>query len=435
MKITFIKPHITNSRSKDAMEPLAISALAALTPDRFEREFFDERLEELPDRLDTDLVAISVDSFAARRSYHLASVYRKQGIKVIMGGYHPTLLPDEVREYCDCVVVGEAEPVWKTVLDDFTKGKLRPIYRAAINYDASRIVYDETIFKGKKYVPVTPVQAGRGCKFNCDFCSVCAFYNNNYKLRPVEQVIAEIKRRKPKFMALVDDNIFLEKEYTRELLEALRPLKIKWGTQVSLDIAGQEELLSLMAKSGCISVTLGFESLHPENLRMMNKKINLQVDYSEAVARIKAHGIMVYGSFVFGYDHDTTDSFGKALDFALDNNLFLANFNPLIPHPGTKLYKRLQEENRLLYENWWNDSSYKYGNAFFTPRKMEPGELKKGCYRIRRQFNSYRNIFKRALDLKANCKNAASLLVFLAGNLISRQEIYKKQGITLGDNR
>lgn len=424
---------MSNVRSKDAMEPLAISALAALTPDSFEREFYDERLEEVPLTLDSDIAAISVDSFAARRAYQLAAHYRKQGIKVVMGGYHPTLLPDEARLHCDALVAGEAEPVWENLLHDAARGELKPFYRGTGSYDPAGIRYDETIFKGKKYLKIVPVQAGRGCKFSCDFCSVSAFFEKKSKLRPVEQVLAEIRRRGGIYFALVDDNIFLDKTYTRNLLEGLKPLKKKWGCQVSLDITGHEELVALMAKSGCISVTIGFESLNRANLKSMKKTVNLKNDYEKAIGIFKKYGIMVHASFVFGYDGDRNDSFEKTLDFALEHNFFMANFNPLIPHPGTELYRRLKAEKRLIYDTWWNDSSYQYGRAFFTPRGMTSDELTGGCYRIRKKFNTYTNIVKRALDFKTNCKNPASLFVYLAGNLINRHEIYKKQGMLLGE--
>ena len=143
--------------------------------------------------------------------------------------------------------------------------------------------------------------------------------------------------------------------------------------------------------------------------------------------------MMICGTFVFGYDHDTVDSFDLTLEFALRSKFCLAHFNPLTPTPGAKLYDRLQAEDRLIYDRWWLDPTFKYGQATFHPRGMTAGELTAGCFRARREFNTYSAMFKRACDLKANCRNFYHLYAFLAANLISRKEIYRKQGLRLGN--
>jgi radical SAM superfamily enzyme YgiQ (UPF0313 family) len=214
----------------------------------------------------------------------------------------------------------------------------------------------------------------------------------------------------------------------------LIPLKIVWSCQVSLDITRHVKLLELMAESGCQTVVLGFESFDERNLKQMRKRWNLSHgDYATAVKKFRDHGVMIYGTFVFGYDHDTVDSFDVALEFALRSRFFLANFNPLTPTPGTGLYNRLRAEGRLIYDRWWLSSDYRYGQATFRPRKMTAEQLTEGCYRTRLAFNRCGSIIRRGLDPKANCRTPYRLGVHLLANFIARTEIIRKQGLPLGD--
>ncbi|HEX9926496.1 MAG TPA: radical SAM protein, partial [Anaerolineae bacterium] len=289
------------------------------------------------------------------------------------------------------------------------------------------------IFGGKRYAPAALVQYGRGCRFACEFCSIHAFYGFDLRQRPVPEVVAEIERLERKHIFLVDDNIFVNGAKARELFRALIPLKIRWSCQVSLDIARDDELMTLLEQSGCTTAVIGFESLDEHNLAQMKKKWNLKHgDYASLVQTFRQHGVMIYGSFVFGYDHDTVDSFEISLEFALRSKFYLGNFNPLTPMPGAKLYDRLRTEGRLIYDRWWLDPAYSYGQATFHPRGMTAAELTDGCFRTRRRFNDYSSIVKRALDFKTNCRDPYRLGLHLASNIVSRREILKKQGRRLG---
>jgi radical SAM superfamily enzyme YgiQ (UPF0313 family) len=229
-----------------------------------------------------------------------------------------------------------------------------------------------------------------------------------------------------------DDNLFTTPEYTEALFRALIPLKIRWSCQASLDIVGHPELLKLMAASGCTSVTIGFESLTRDNLRQMKKGWNRkQGSYDDVVRILHDHGIMVYGTFVFGYDHDTVDTFDLCLDFVLRNRLFLTNFNPLVPTPGTSLIKRLRKEGRMLNDPWWLDPNYGYGEATFRPRGMSPEELEEGCWRLRSAVTTFGGITKR-LTGSANRGSLYNLGLYLVTNVTSRREIRRKQGLKLG---
>ncbi|MBE7552467.1 MAG: B12-binding domain-containing radical SAM protein [Anaerolineales bacterium] len=435
MKITFIRPNLSDMRSGDAMEPLVFAILAGLTPPDVETVLYDERLEPIPYDEPTDLAALTVETYNARRAYQLAAQFRRRGVPVVMGGYHPTFMPDEALQFADAVVSGDAEGLWEQVVQDAQAGRLRRVYRQSGYPPLAGLKPDRRIFRGKRYAPAALVQYGRGCRFACEFCSIHAFYGSNLRQRPVAEVVAEIEAAQRRHIFLVDDNIFVDVPKARELFRALIPLKIRWSCQVSIDVAQDDELLKLMEQSGCTTAVIGFESLDEHNLAQMKKKWNLRHgDYATSVQKFRDHGIMIYGSFVFGYDHDTVDSFERSVEFALRSNFYLANFNPLTPMPGAKLYERLRAEGQLVFDRWWLAPAYTYGQATFHPRGMTAEQLTEGCFWARQQFNAYGSILKRALDFKTNCRDPYRLGLYLASNVVSRREILKKQGRGLGEN-
>lgn len=428
--ITFIRPNIGDFRSSDAMTPLAFAVLSGATPARIERHLIDERLEPVTDQ-ETDLAAITVETFTARRAYQIAARYRARGIPVVMGGYHPTLCPEEVSEHADAIVIGDAEETWPEVLRDLEGGRLKKVYRAPqSSSQIPQLAFDRSIFAGKRYAPLQLVLAGRGCRFACDFCSIHAFYGKGTWLRPLEDIVAEIRalpRRQPIFF--VDDNLFSTREALRELLTALIPLKIRWCAQISIDIARDEAMLDLMQRSGCFLVLIGFESLEPDNLRQMGKRWNHAAGpYADVIRRLHKRGIMIYGTFVFGYGADGPDCFARAARFARDSRLCIANFNPLTPMPGTALYDRLAGEGRLIGKSWWLEPSYRYGKAIFEPSGMTKRQLEDGCMDARREFYGTRSILTRALRIRDPWK----LSIMLLANAISRTEIRRKQNALLG---
>ncbi len=433
MKITFIRPNLFEGRSFDAMHPLCFAILRSLTPPDVETTFYDERLESIPTDEPTDLAALTVETYTARRAYQVAAAFRRRGVPVVLGGYHPTFLPTEALQYADAVVVGDAEGVWPTVVEDARRGQLRPIYRQDEFPALGGTLPDRSIFRGKRYAPVTLVQYGRGCKYNCNFCSIRAFYGNSLRQRPVAEVIEEIRRCRARAVFLVDDNIFVDVPRAVELFEALIPLRISWSCQVSLDVAHEPDLVRLMARSGCINALVGFESLDPDNLAQMRKSWNLKfADYQTSIRVFQDAGIMIYGTFIFGYDHDTPASFDRAVDFAIRNKFYLANFNPLTPTPGADLYEQMRREGRLIFERWWLDPQFRYGHATFHPRGMTAKELTAGCLRARMRFNTWASLWRRALAPRTNLRTPFRLGVYLLSNLISKREILSKQGRRLG---
>jgi radical SAM superfamily enzyme YgiQ (UPF0313 family) len=422
-----------DDRSSDAMEPLCFAILKSLTSDKHHVRFYDERLEPIPFDEPTDLVALTVETYTARRAYQVADRYRRLGIPVVMGGYHPTFLPEETLQHADAIVKGDAEGLWEQVLCDAESASLQPVYESSEFPDLAGHMPDRSIFRGKKYAPMGLVQYSRGCKFNCSFCSIRAFYGNNLRQRPVEDVVEDIRRSGRRHIFIVDDNLFVNAEKARELFEALIPLNVTWSCQVSIDIARDADLVRLMARSGCINALIGFESLDPESLREIKKGWNVKwQSYDDAVDVFRQAGIMLYGTFIFGCDNDTVESFDKSVEFAMRNKFMLANFNPLTPMPGAPLFDRMQREGRLLHERWWLDDDFSYGDATLLPRNMTPRQLTEGCFAARRKFNNAKSIMYRLFDSHSNFRSPYRAGIYMLANLISRREIYSKQSRHLG---
>ena len=434
MKITFIRPHITTRRAADALEPLVFGVLAKLTPPDVELVLYDDRIEPIPYDEPTDLVALTVETFTAKRAYQIAAQYKKRGVPVVMGGYHPTLLPDEAEQYADAIAIGDAETIWPTIVADARADRLRRVYQSTPDLAVEGVAPKRSIFVGKHYGALRIVQFGRGCRFACDFCSIHAFYGRSMPRRCMDDVLAEMEELRGQYVFFADDNLFTDKEQAEALFKALKPFNIHWACQISLDIVQNPHLLDLMEKSGCVGALIGFESLNEANLIQMKKRWNTkQGDYTEALAQIYERGIMVFGSFVFGYDHDTTAAFDRTLEFAMRSKLALAQFNSLIPIPATPLYDRLKKEKRLIFDRWWLDDDFRYGETIFHPRNLTPDELRDGIIRLRREFNTYGAIARRMFEPRSNARSLYHLFAFLAINLVTKKEIRNKQGQALGD--
>jgi radical SAM superfamily enzyme YgiQ (UPF0313 family) len=433
MKMTLLRPNLGDYRSSDAMPPLALGILAARAPG-WDVSFYDEKAEALPQNDTPDLAALSVETYTARRAYAVADAYRARGVTVVMGGYHPTFMPEEALRHADAVVVGDAEGAWEALLKDFSAGHLKPKYLGGNMLSLADYRLDRSIYRGKRYAPVELVQYGRGCRFACDFCSIHAFYGTDLRVRPVAGLVAEIETLPAnKLLLFVDDNLFGRKADLHALLDAIEPLKRRWSCQISIDVARDETLLDRMAQAGCRFVLIGFESLNPASLRQMGKRWNrVSGSYQSVVRALHRRGIGIYGTFVFGYDADTPDTFHRTLDFALEARLEIANFNPLTPTPGSALYDRLLSEGRLLSPTWWLDPDYRYGRAIFAPRGMRADELTEGVQETRKRFYSWRSIGTRVLGTGVPFSPFHIGMTTVA-NVISRREIFKKQDRLLGN--
>lgn len=440
MRLTIVHPAIGRRAGQRyirswQMEPLPAALIAGLTPAGIDIRFHDDRMEVIPYDEPTDLVAISVETYTARRAYQIASEFRRRGVPVVMGGFHATLCPEEVARYAESIVVGEAEEVWPQLIDDFRHGSLQPRYDGVPRTGLVGLDYDRSIFRGKRYLPLGLVEAGRGCRYRCEFCAIQSFFDARHQLRPVDEIVAELRslQDSKRLIFFVDDNFANDRQAAGQLLEALVPLRIPWVTQLSIDAAHDADFLALLARAGCRGVLIGFESLDKITLQQMGKGFNsMRGGYQAALDNLRRMQIRVYATFVFGYDRDTPDTFAEALDFSLDQQFYIAAFNHLTPFPGTPLYRRLQTEGRLLYDPWWLDERYSYNGLPFRPEGMEASEVQRLCVETRRRFYAFPSILRRGFA-KVNRSDAFMFRNFFTINLMHRTEIGQRDHYPLGD--
>jgi radical SAM superfamily enzyme YgiQ (UPF0313 family) len=440
MKLTIVHPCIGRRTGQEyirtwQMEPLPAAVVAGLTPKDVEIKFYDDRMETIPFDEPTDLVAISVETYTAKRAYQIATEYRKRKIPVVMGGFHASLCPDEVAQYPEAVVCGEAEILWPKVIDDAKHNRLEKFYKQSGRTSLSNLKPDRSIFQGKRYLPIGLVEAGRGCHFKCDFCAVQTMFNSTQTRRPFDEIISEIQKLKheKKLFFFVDDNITSNMEEAKEFFRALIPLKVRWVSQSSINAAHDEEFLDLLFRSGCQGVLIGFESLNPDNLKKMQKGFNtMKGGFKQALGNLRRKNIRVYGTFIFGYDGDHPNSFDQTVEFAKEHSMYIAAFNHLTPFPGTPLYRRLEAEGRLLYKAWWLDDRYSYNKIPFKPLGMEPEILQQNCLKARKKFYAWSSIFQRGFD-KVNRSNWFMWRNFYLINAMHRTDVSMRDYYPLGD--
>lgn len=435
-RVTFIYPCIgrfPNTRYVRSwqMQPLSIAVLAGLTPAHWEKSFYDDRLEAIDYDAPTDLVAISIETYTARRGYQIATQFRQRGVPVVMGGYHARFCPEEVLENANAVCIGEAEGLWEEILNDTEKGCLKQRYHQTQWPDLAGIRPDRSLFEGKNYFKIVLMETGRGCRNRCSFCSIASYYNSTLRKRPVADIVGEIQALNERTVFFSDDNLTGDSNAAKELMRALIPLKIRWISQASVDVALDEELLELMRASGCMGVLIGMESLSERSLKAVNKGINRTVDYREALAALRRHQILVYGAFMFGLPGDTPATCEATTRFALEQHLFLAAFNHVVPFPGTPLYQKMKEQDRLRYDQWWLAEEFRFGELPFTPENMSADDVKALCYRSRRTFYGLPGILKRT-SLRSTCRSPEYAKHFFSLNLLLQREVRQKRGIPLG---
>lgn len=440
--LTLVKPNMGrvgegHYRDSGKMEPLQLGVLAGLTPDDWDVTLVDDRCESLDPSRPTDLVAITVETFTAKRAYEIAEDYHRRGVPVVLGGMHPTLAPAEASGHADAIVTGDAEAVWGEVLGDAARGALKARYHGSthVPVQSGRFPRRE-LFTGKGYLPVTLLQYSRGCPYTCHYCATSVFFTRHHRHRDVDEVVAEIRAQKRRYLFFVDDNIVADKEAAKELFAALIPLKIRWVSQASIDMLADRELMDLMVRSGCQGNVIGFESISDASLRGMHKAVNRSSaadQYAGAIEQLRSYGQQTWAAFTLGHDADTVESIQATARFAIDAKFTFAAYNILMPYPGTPLYDSLAAEGRLLYDGaWWLHPDFRFNHAVFRPAQMTPEELTEWSFWARARTNSVRSILRRAAEPRTNLRTPFRFAQFAAYNPLFRTEVFKKQGMPLG---
>ena len=429
MKITLIAPAVVDETKRGMqgrvfqLPPLALATVAATTPKHVDVEIVDEALKPINYECGADLVGITTLTRFAPHAYTIADRFREKGIKVVMGGMHPSALPDEAIKHCDSVVIGEAEGVWIQLINDFEKKQLKKYYHNKDFVDLSTICTPRRdLYKKERYLFTHLIQTTRGCPFNCGFCSVTKFFGRTYRTRPVESVIEEIRDMKTKFVGFSDDNIFGNRIYARKLFSALKYEGVLWLSQASLNIADDPQLLRMAARSGCKGLFVGLESADCESLVQMNKGFLKPHKFKDAIKRLHDQGISVLGAFVLGNDNEDPSIFRRTLDFAKKIKIDLAQFAILTPYPGTAIYNRLIKENRIFNFDW---TKYDAGNAVFKPLRMTADRLKEEVDRLWRDFYRFDEVIMRVLRLGRRIP--IQVLPLLLINFSFRKEIAATQ--------
>ena len=392
--VPFLQKGLFSSlKAKAYSPPLNLCMIAAYTPDDIEVSITDECVNSLDFDKTVDLVGITCLTATSARAYEIADAFRERGVKVVMGGIHVSSLPDEALQHCDSLVIGEAEGIWDQVVQDFRCGRLTRRYRNGNFVDLRGLPLPRRdLLNPGDYVTINTVQTTRGCPFNCSFCSVKLFNGGTYRFRPIEDVVEEIKSLPSRNVFFVDDTILTQKERTKELIKTLIPLKIRWGSQSTILIAQDDELLEMAAESGCLGFAIGFESFWPNTLDEMGKSFNKPEHFHKLIKKIKSYGMIVWGSFVLGFDRDDEESIQFTIEMARNSKLDFACFNFLTPLPGTEVYHQLVREERLTDSNW---GDYNMANLVFKPRKMSGKALEREMRNAWLDFYSLKAICKR----------------------------------------
>jgi radical SAM superfamily enzyme YgiQ (UPF0313 family) len=415
MKILLISPTIDTKKrtNKGLMMPqLALYILEGLTPSEHEVLVVEEETDTVNLDEECDLVGISCMTTNAPRAYELCLEFKKRGKTVVLGGVHPTILPDEALQHADSIVMGEAEGVWEKLLEDFQNNNLQRTYHDPTP-DLSKY-YPKNFSKiiKRRLFNLIPIMTTRGCPYNCDFCCVTDLFGKKIRHVPIENVVRDIKESGSKHFMFLDDNIIGQAQYAKELFRAIKPLKIKWVGQASVSLlVKDDELLQLAAESGCKALFFGIESVSTEQLQTMRKTFKEVEQLEEAIRKIKKMGILVHASMIFGFDNDTKDTFNETVQFLIKNNIGTVSFNVLTPYPGTKVYNDMKNEKRLLTNDW---KYYDHNTVVFQPKNMTPYELQIGKINARKKFYSIWSVFKR---LFGNLNNSVIYLPMNYGHM------------------
>lgn len=379
---------------------IGLLTVAALTPEDIEIDLIDENVSDIDFKQYYDAVAITAMTPQIERAYQIAKAFRNDKTKVIIGGIHATLLPQEVKRNCDSVVIGEAELLWNDVVNDLKKGKLKEFYKVDKLCDLSKSPVPRYDLLNPDLHKVVWVNTTRGCPYSCSFCASSNIFGNKYRYKKIDNILKEIKLiknvwrgRKPGLISFADDNLFVNKKWAKVLLDKIRSLNIRWFAQTDISIADDDELLSRLYKSGCATLFIGFESVNERSIESINSPIKKKYydRYADAIKRIQDHGIGVTGAFILGFDEDDISIFDRLIRFIKNTNMFAYQITLLTPLPGTEIYNDMVQQNRLLPLDW---SHYSMSEVVFKPKRMSVDELNDGFVRV------YEEIYDRGFQIE-----------------------------------
>ncbi|MGH7856487.1 MAG: B12-binding domain-containing radical SAM protein, partial [Candidatus Binatia bacterium] len=381
--------------------------LKTLTPREHQVETVDELFYDVDLETDADVVGITAMGPQIARAYDLADHFRARGKKVVLGGTWVTLTPEESLRHADAVVAGEAELVWKSVLEDLAGERSRGIYRASEWHSLENLpTFDYRELPLLKWEAFRtswfyrmyfhwPLIFSRGCPHPCEYCAVQTYYRRSFRTRPVEEVIDDVRRIKSlggERLLFLDDNPIGHPEKAKELFRALIPFKVKWASQSTINIARDAELLDLAARSGCVSLSIGLESINETSLEAVRKGFNLPRRFDADLKAIREKGIQVIALIMVGLDGDDAATFGRTLEFLIDNRVsFLKLFTPC-PYPGTRYYDDMKAKRRILTDDL---RRYDYGSSLVRPLHISADEMIDGFRHVYSGFYSMRSIAKR----------------------------------------
>ncbi len=418
MKVALISPKGPLYRSTGGIfrkslryQPLTLTTLAALAPPELDVEFqlVDEGTGDVPLDIDADLVGMTVITGSAPRAYELAAAYRRRGIKVVLGGPHVTLLPEEAQQHADAICTGYADRSWPALLRDFARGDMKPRYAQAPDLDLAGLPFARRELLDKRdYLTQAVFEATRSCAHDCEFCVAPTAWGRKQLQKPVDEVIADIRQFGARRLIFIDLNLISDRNYARELFTALVPLGVRWfGLSTSL-IGRDPDLMELMARSGCSGLLIGFETISKAALGDIGKRFNDPALYASLVADLHRHKISIQGCFVFGNDHDDSSVFERTAGFVNDVGIDLPRFAILTPFPGTPLFRRFEAEGRILTRNW---EMYDGQHVVHLPKQMSPRELQEGHER------AWKAVYARRAIVRRLAKARVQLPISIAANL------------------
>lgn len=444
MKILFVQPANTIDKNTinrifkkikiTSWPPFTLQQVAALTPKNYSIDLVDDNYEEMPYEKKYDLIGITARTCEALRAYKIADNFRKKGVPVVLGGYHPSGLPDEAKQHADSIVIGDAENTWPQLLKDFEKGKMKKVYLASSPPDPASIPPPMRDL-GKAYISLTAtLQATRGCPHNCEFCALPNVpHGSVFRPRPISHMIDEMKGIKQRFLVFVDSSISTNPKHFKELFKAMMPLKKKFSAFANINVANDEELLLLAKKAGCKSLSIGFDSVSQASMNLVGKTINKVDKYKDAVKTLHDHGISVIGCFIFGFDTDTLDIFKSTSQAIKQLDLDCIRVNILTPLPGTPIFRKMEAEGRILTHEW---TKYDYQHVVFQPKNMTPDELIEGTRRVINDFFNIPSVTRKTLhSFKKGFYYGVPVTLYLISsrvyhqNLVGLSPISRKLGI------